>query len=358
MKRVHSLERGPPNLEARTARATELFPSCDPYYICMVVATRKQERGEKPSSSLDHTAAAQQRTNIFVARNPFQLVDRLNQGLPITDAHGLDLSATIAHLLPAPVAPPLPPEEQVPATPEAAATPPPPPPLLPPPLIIPKPQWPKLLDVPRELWIHRGTLVIGMPETMPLVRSVEQQEFQLDQMFQHLESLCEQQEEHRRRPSLPLALPVQRVPAIAPLQELAVARKMDTERKRRRRQKAAAAAVTAEEAASIEEPPAKQPALEQQHASQHLGMILGPLWTLEAARMIGVIWGLKSRGSIPRSALGEVLAERHALNLYANLAVVFEGEVNFKHHVLRQTDAGELWLVERTKVAALERILV
>jgi len=89
---------------------------------------------------------------------------------------------------------------------------------------------------------------------------------------------------------------------------------------------------------------------------QRLGMILGPILTQDAAELVGVVWGLKARGSIPRSALGEIMAQRFHLNLYADLAVVFEGE-DFQRNVLQQTESGELWLVDRTKSKRLLEIL-
>ena len=80
-----------------------------------------------------------------------------------------------------------------------------------------------------------------------------------------------------------------------------------------------------------------------------LGMVIGPILTFEAAKLIGTIWGIKGKGSIPRSALGEVLAEQYRLGLYADLCVIFEGD-DFEHHVLRQTEAGELWLVRKDRL--------
>ena len=65
-------------------------------------------------------------------------------------------------------------------------------------------------------------------------------------------------------------------------------------------------------------------------------MIIGPVLTFDAAKTIGVIWGLKGRGPIPRSAWGELLAEHFHLDLHADLSVVFEGD-EFEHHVMRQT---------------------
>lgn len=108
---------------------------------------------------------------------------------------------------------------------------------------------------------------------------------------------------------------------------------------------AAAATTTTEVVASIARPTYK------------IGMVMGPVLNFEAAKTIGVIWNLKGRGLIPRSALGELLAHHFKLPIYADLAVVFEGK-EFEHHVLKQTPYGELWLVENQNVEAFDKLLL
>jgi hypothetical protein len=377
--RVKTLEQVSPGSEHNKLfcqKATSLFPQCDPYYLCLVVATRKQESSSSNTTTAHSgsSTAAQQRTNIYAARNPIELVERLNKGLPITEAHGIDLASSIAHLLPQ--------EEQPPSLPP----PPPPPQHQSPehaPALIPPSQWPRVLDPPRNVWIYRaGALVVGMSDVMPLIRGLERRERQLDQVLlriehmQHELAIASAIEEMPNDSLFPIEEKITKTTssAAAPLQNLVAARRLDNERKRRRRQKqeasnknvktADANTPQARDDSSLEEPivepqspPPEASAPPQQQQQQNLGMVIGPLWTLDAARAIGVIWCIKSRGSIPRSALGEVLAECYKLNLYANLAVILEGEEYFKHHVLRQAANGELWLVERTQSLALDKII-
>jgi hypothetical protein len=357
--RQHSLEK-PTSvnnlLEDSTRRALKLFPACDPHYVCLVVATRKQENGLSSS-------AAQQRTNIYVTRNPLELVDRLNKGLPLSEAHGLDLSLGISRLLPPIADTPKPDDENNPPSPPLPLLfplqPPPPVSAAPPvTLLIPRDEWPRLMDTPREAWFHRAmTAVIGMPEIMHLIRSMDRHERELEHVLMHIAFM--QQELALTETCTPQ--PTERVCNASALQEMVVARRSDTERKRRRRQK------QQQQEAAVKRSRLEEEQEQQHHApvvvedgaeKQNLGMVIGPLWTLEAAKHLGMIWSIWSRGSIPRSALGEVLAEKHQLNMYANLPVIFEEDEHFKHHVLRQTSSGELWLVERSKLGTLDRVLV
>lgn len=92
------------------------------------------------------------------------------------------------------------------------------------------------------------------------------------------------------------------------------------------------------------------------NGNYRLGMIIGSIENKQAARVLAAMWGLKSRGSIPRGALGELLAQKFALDLYADLTVIFE-DLPLEYYELKQTDCGDLWLVEKEKVSVAEKIL-
>lgn len=77
-----------------------------------------------------------------------------------------------------------------------------------------------------------------------------------------------------------------------------------------------------------------------------LGMFVGPLVLRKAARTFAALWGVKSRGQISRGSLGEELAGWAALNLYADMALIFGGDRPLRYHALLQSTHGDVWLVE------------
>jgi hypothetical protein len=94
------------------------------------------------------------------------------------------------------------------------------------------------------------------------------------------------------------------------------------------------------------------------NSHRKLGMILGPMMTFEAARFVGVIWGLLSRGTLSSGGggLGVVLAERFSLDLYVDFCILLRCE-RLVHHRLYHANNGELWLVLRKRLGELKRTL-
>jgi hypothetical protein len=117
-----------------------------------------------------------------------------------------------------------------------------------------------------------------------------------------------------------------------------------------------AAAAAAAAAAAISSASIDPYQVDNVNGNYRLGMIIGAVETKNAARVLAAMWGLKSRGSIPRGALGELLAEKFGLDLWADLTVIFE-DLSLQYHELKQTKHGELWMVERERVEMVDQIL-
>ncbi len=322
--------------------------SCDPYFVCMIVAPRTASASAKKSHH--------QHTNIFIARDPYALVQGLENGTPLADIGAVDLAPIISKILPPPVPRAKRVEQQYEEEEEendeeeaAAAT-----VVLPPVVFDPLPPPPPKhvsmsIEKTGEEWIERAVAAIGMNDALKLSAAIERGEYIVESAVRNLEQLRKDLIQDTLgsgitvEPLLPVALP-------AP--QRAMTLKISDPRRRRQKRKP-------KQQSEENNKKKKRPRTfvsRGDRTGQKLGMILGPVLTYEAASLIGTVWGLKSRGSIPRSALGEILAERFSISLYADLAVVFEGE-DFERHVLRQTESGELWLVKRSQAAALDAVL-
>lgn len=102
----------------------------------------------------------------------------------------------------------------------------------------------------------------------------------------------------------------------------------------------------------------------QQHHHHHhgnlsykLGMVVGPLLLRKSARLFATLWGIKSRGQVSRASLGEDLAGWMALDMFADLTLILSGDRPLQYHALLQSVHGDVWLVELSKKEQLQQRL-
>lgn len=111
---------------------------------------------------------------------------------------------------------------------------------------------------------------------------------------------------------------------------------------------------------------AKRPqlaAVRVQACPARVAMILGPIDGRPQAERVRQLWDTLPaccRDQDPllaKAVRGELVAAHFGLPLAADLAVIFDSKQELKHHVLKQTQSGELWLVQREAEPRADRAL-